>query len=337
MNTLFKKLCFVSLAVLLLSAPVHATVITNLEAYWNFDGNLLDTTANNRDGTAVGDPGFSALTPLSSGKSVDLDGAGDYVEIDGGTSGSSWTGVTGTAARTSAAWIKSNETVTGNMGVMAWGVSFAGSRWDMWVDDSPDQLRLVVDGGSVQGGPDVTDETWHHIAIGVAGSATVGGAQLWVDGILQSHGGGTRAINTGDGIDVRIGSDLDANPVFTGQIDDAAVWSKLTTDQEMALIHALGRYSGVALDDSSIDDVLAAFGATTSANAGGDLWAYKTAAELSNPGTTIGISGGTAGVDAFVVLDTSGNGMQIIPEPATMSLLAIGGLGVLLKRRRSRV
>ncbi|MBL7114823.1 MAG: hypothetical protein ISS35_03585 [Kiritimatiellae bacterium] len=79
---------------------------------------------------------------------------------------------------------------------------------------------------------------------------------------------------------------------------------------ERALIHALGRYSGVALDDSSIDDVLAAFGTTSSATAGGDLWVYKTAAELG-AGTTLGTSGGTAGVDAYVVLDTSGNGMQI--------------------------
>jgi len=197
-------------------------------------------------------------------------------------------------------------------------------------------LRLIVSSGSVQGGPDVTDETWHHIAIGVAASSTAGDAQLWVDGILQSHGASATAINTGSGNTVRIGAEYNgSSPFFDGQIDDAAVWSKLATNEEMALVHALGRYSGVALDDSSIDSVLAAFGATSSATAGGDLWAYKTAAELG-AGSTIGTSGGTAGVDAYVVLDGFGNGMQIVPEPSSLVFAALGLLGPLGWRRRRR-
>jgi len=87
------------------SAPA-ATISDNLQGYWAFDDDLLDGTTNNRDGTFNGGSAvFSSDIPLGSGKSLSLDGTDDYVEIDGGTGGSAYVGVTGTGPRTSAAWI----------------------------------------------------------------------------------------------------------------------------------------------------------------------------------------------------------------------------------------
>ena len=302
----------ISLALtVILTLSAQGAVITDLQGYWNFNDNTQDQTAANRHGSLQGNAGYIATTPIGVGKSLNLDGAGDHVLING------WKGVTGTAARTSAAWIQTTSAAPNDdMGIISWGTGSNGQRWGMWVDDTVPTypLRLVVHGGTVRGGPDLSDQSWHHVAVGVTDGATANDAQIWVDGILQTlDNSSTRAINTASGNDVRIGRAIGGGEAdFNGQIDEAAVWSALKTNQEMALVHGVGRYSGVALNDSSIDSVLDAFNSQGATIAGSELWSYKTAADLGNPSTTVGFSGGTAGADAYIVLDASGNGMQTV-------------------------
>lgn len=112
---------------------------------------------------------------------------------------------------------------------------------------------------------------------------------------------------------------------WPGTLDDVGLWDEVVAPERIALIHGLGRYSGVDQADTGIDNVLAAFaaGPGSSAVAGHHSWRYASAAELGNPAGVVGTTGGQNGVDTFLVLDTSGNGVQF-NNPALSATIGAG-------------
>ncbi len=148
-------------------------------------------------------------------------------------------------------------------------------------------------------GPD-----FHHIAATRAADTV----KFYIDGI---H------VDTLTGIDstdvqnskVRVGT-AGTTRDWDGVIDDIGLFDDVLSDQEIALINGLGRFAGVALNDTAIDDVLTAFntGTGNSASAGGYTWSYATSLGAGPIGT---VGGSVGSSDAFIILDASGNGVQI--------------------------
>ncbi|MCC6681476.1 MAG: PEP-CTERM sorting domain-containing protein [Phycisphaeraceae bacterium] len=120
---------------------------------------------------------------------------------------------------------------------------------------------------------------------------------------------------------------------YIGYLDEVGIWvAEARTEEEIAVIHGLSYFAQVELNDTAMDDVLAVFNAASgSALAGGYTWGYVTGLASTTKGE---IGGSTAGGDAWIALDASGNGVQIIPEPASMMLLAAGVSMVLSRRRK---
>lgn len=96
-----------------------------------------------------------------------------------------------------------------------------------------------------------------------------------------------------------------ANP-FAGYIDDAAVWDNVLTDQQIAAIYGLGCFSSGNASD--MPQFLAAFNAGTNFTLGGIVWT-PTNGLSGAPGT---VGGSLLTTNAYVVLDGSGNGMEVI-------------------------
>ncbi|MCA9247751.1 MAG: PEP-CTERM sorting domain-containing protein [Planctomycetales bacterium] len=175
---------------------------------------------------------------------------------------------------------------------------------------------------------------WNHAA-GTWDGTT---ARLYLNGIEVTSGGYAGPFTT-NSEDLRIGHGKisgNAENYFGGLIDDVGVWDSGLTGQDVALIHGLGLFAGVGQTDQAIADAQTVFGATsgTFITSGGQIWAYGTGLGAGVTGTT----GGSVGaLDAFIILDGAGGGIQLvglIPEPSTAVLLGLGMIGMTLRRRR---
>jgi len=201
----------------------------NLDAHYLFDGNLLDSSGNNRNG----DPcGVVAYTAGVAGQAIELRGTSNssFVNVPG------YAGVTGTQSRTVCAWIKTH--LTGEMA--SWGQNVAGQKWLFRVQESNGvigAIRIEVNGGYVVGTTDLRDNQWHHVAAVLTddGSPNANEIELYVDGVREvlSASDGEPINTAADGV-LRIGESPWHTRPFTGLIDDLRVYSRAISQAELA-------------------------------------------------------------------------------------------------------
>ena len=196
-----------------------------LQAHYEFEGNTNDSSDNARHGTAAGNPLFGEGRI---GQAIDLDGLGDYVNIDG------YKGVLGSSAITVTAWIKTSSTSTG--AIVGWGPNVSGERFGFRVDLG--RLRAEHAGGNIQGDTLVNDGGWHHVAVTVRENVTIS----YPDVILYLDGADdTRPTTDADPVfnitaaeDVSIGRRPSVDDrYFIGQIDEVRIYDRALTQEEV--------------------------------------------------------------------------------------------------------
>jgi hypothetical protein len=198
----------------------------NIEALYEFEGNLLDSSGNLYHGDPCGTIAYAAGMI---GQAIDFDGA-SWVNVSG------YQGVAGTQSRTCAAWIK-----TADLGeILAWGQNVAGQKWIFRVQETNGILgaiRMEVNSGYIVGSIDLRDGQWHHVAAVLVddGSPDVNEIELYVDGILEAVSASEgEPINTAADGDVRIGQAAWGARPFTGQIDDVRIYRRVVSQAEIA-------------------------------------------------------------------------------------------------------
>jgi hypothetical protein len=283
-----------------------------LISHWTFDSDMNDSAGSNHgtafNGAAAGAPG------IIGGGALALNGVNQYVNV-GSDSTLNITGLI-----TISMWVNLNNTPD-NMGFYTRGewnhghslLTHGGGNPPLWTNNN-------IEGGKLFTG------TWYQIAKTYDGTT----ARLYIDGKEVVSGTfDTGAVSTSAA--TWIGGESQHNRYFVdGFIDDVGVYSTAFTATDLALVNGLGRTGGIGLDQLSAAQALWSGGGT--ATIGGATWQKVTG--LS--GSLGDYSGTVADLDATIVLDGSGGGLQVIPEPASLGMLGAAAVAMLLRRRFRR-
>jgi hypothetical protein len=181
-----------------------------------------------------------------------LDGTNDYIEIPG------FKGVTGSNARTAAAWIR---TTRPTAEILTWGANTTGSKWIIRINEDG-TLRTEVNGGYVYGTTNLLDNRWHHIAVVYEQDAStdISRAQLFVDGVLeplrQTY---DEPVHTAPDYNVCIGVFLPSVRYFQGLLDEVVIYNRaLSATQIRNLYHSHVLSADTEPDDDvDLDDFAA--------------------------------------------------------------------------------
>jgi len=220
--------------------------------HWKFDESdgtqtASDSSGNDYDGTLT-NMTYNEWDAGRFSNALEFDGTDDQVIVYG------YKGITGTDARTCAAWIQ--RTGTSDSLIIRWGEQADSKEWRVSIFQN--KLIAAVDGGNIQSSNTITnDGLWHHVAVTWAndGSPSIGDAKLYIDGQEEiTTCGNDIAINTGNVENVTIGYWNSTYPkCFKGFIDDIRIYNKALTEAEVGQLYRGGGGIGGNSTGATID------------------------------------------------------------------------------------
>jgi hypothetical protein len=181
--------------------------------------------------------------------------------------------------------------------------------------------------------PGLNNDAWHHVLVTYPGGGDASTITVYLNGKTLGMASGSTALNTSAAAFVVAGSNhnSDTERNFHGQIDDVGYWSNGLSAVDAALLNGLGRIGDNNLDALAAASTLWGGLVNDTATINGVLW--KKVGGLTGALGDWSQIGGANGNGSFIVLDGASNGLQIIPEPASLLLSCLGLLGVLRRRR----
>lgn len=206
-----------------------------LMAYWPFDettGWVAADHSGHHNDAQLTNMDEQVWVSGQRGNALEFDGTDDFLRAD------SYTGISGSHARTCTAWIRTTMTSPGT--ILSWGrYTVAGELWDLRVN-STGQLRLHVSGGGINGTTAVNTGQWVHVAAVLPYRAdNTEDIRLYVNGNLQSGGTVTSLpIDTRLSGPVRIGNSESGTP-FDGTIDEVRIYNRALTAEEIGQLAAV--------------------------------------------------------------------------------------------------
>jgi len=222
-----KLMCLISfvLVLTLVQAGIGQDVDPDLAGWWKFNGDALDSSGNDRNGTLHGNPQFVAGV---FNEALEFDGTDDYVTIDG------YKGIvtdgTNTSAFTITAWFKA----ISDGEIVGWGSSGKGNRAEFRVNEG--RLRYESGGGNVQADTNMTDNRWHHGEVTIPRNATYVDVTIYLDGKDDKQPeNNTDVVHPLSNYDVIMGQryNRSSNRWHTGVIDDFRIYNTALNEDEI--------------------------------------------------------------------------------------------------------
>jgi len=345
------------LKIVALSAAVAAWAAVEpawagLIARYNFDDSTAtDQSPDGNNGVVGSNLFFTSDTPLGGGLaagSPSNPGGGDPTRVIRVPTSASLESIDDQLSVSF--WMKANTASNNNwVRIFQHGTEGNPSRtWliDRYSDTADVNVRVDTNAGPggvfnqniAVGGIPTFDGDWHHVLY------TLDSGRYWeyVDGRLSTSG----TYAHGDGLYNTLplyifGRNNDGE--YVGLLDDIAVWSDAKGSAWPATIAALADWYGTSLDDPGVGEVASLDTLGDEASAGGSLWMYVNDFPAAMDGNPLFAGRHYFGVDSapYIIFQSDGQGgwlgVQRVPEPASLWLLAPGGAAALwLLRRRLR-
>ncbi len=202
----------------------------NLELYLRLDGDLLDSSDSGRDFSVAA--GTEAYADRGTNKVFSFDNSTE-LEAD------SYTGVTGTFARSVSVWARSSS-ASGVATLVAWGnLPGTSQTWECRVTATGIislGIETAAAGRLTDTGVFLYDDTWHHIVFQVDTSQTIDDVEIWCDGVrcdTTTTGTLSTTINTTNSSNVFIGSQSGTANTWDGEIDEVAIFSNVLSEDDI--------------------------------------------------------------------------------------------------------
>ncbi|MHC4643040.1 MAG: FN3 associated domain-containing protein, partial [Planctomycetota bacterium] len=201
----------------------------NLEAYYEFEGNASDSSGNGNDGTLIGDVTFE-IDP-ERGEVLSLPGGSNqYVQIGS-------VGISGNMPRTIACWAKADHTSIPDWTLIIGFTTLVGgcgSHFNIGSLGGPGGVGAHAWCWEETIFSDTEALDWHHYAMSYDGTTIT----YYGDGILMdTDPGNSNVIDLSIQADnVHIGSRITQDSSFPGKVDDACIYSKVLSDDEISMV-----------------------------------------------------------------------------------------------------
>ena len=147
-------------------------------------------------------------------------------------------GVTGTAARTFSAWLKTTDT---NGVILSYGDNIALKRLSIQILSNAFRLESAGSYANFTA-TGLNDGTWRHIAITMPLDGTFDDIKGYMDAtpLASSSSGGTNNYNTGTDVGVLLGKILTSSIFYEGNLDEVSIWDTDLSATEIAEIYNSG-------------------------------------------------------------------------------------------------
>jgi hypothetical protein len=312
--------------------PAQAALLANWKMDENTGDTVGDSSGNAQDlarGGGTKPSWVAGRTGLTGDYALDFPGF-----PGGGTSyaskGSAITNLAGATNFTITCWMR--EDGTGYYGHWFVSGSTAGGGNRNWLGQNgsggDQQMYLGYNNGNfLSTGRNPPAGTWTFVAITYDNAGGTTRTKIYLDTTMTTHNWGVSYTAHSS---TWLGGWTANNSNFDGVLDDFSVWNETLSTAKINIMKNITTVNSAALKDYMVDDMKKLF----------DVYATGTPAWVDGTEMWKKFTGGSG--TAGAVTYTGGlyyaffdgtSGVQT-PEPATMALLGLGGLGLILRRKR---
>jgi hypothetical protein len=323
-------LCLLAVIALAWATPAQAALL----GYWNMNegtGTAVNDTSGNLQNTTLGGSTLPTWVAGQTGLT------GDYalnIPLYGGTSyagrNAAITNLGGATNFTITFWAKELGTQYYGHWLVAGSTTTGGNRaWLGQNGSGGDQQNYLGynNGNFLSTGRNLPANTWTKVVVTYDNAGGTTRTKIYLDGVVTSHNWG---ISFPTHASFYIGGWVVTGGSFIGDMDEFSVWNETLSDGKVKAMYNILSPNSAALKDYGVDNMKTLF----------DVYDTNTPAWVDGTEKWTKFTGGsgTAGAVTYTgglyYAYFDGTSGVMTPEPATMALLGLGGLGLILGRKR---